>query len=740
MAQYAETIHGFPYFSQNDSRWSGVHYGGTINGNIGSSGCGPTSAAMILKSYGFDVTPEDMAILFKNAMNGYKTTEGKTCFPALSKSPYNLTVTQTTSINAVVNALKQGIPVVANPHGPCDFTAGGHYIVLCGINGSNQIMVNDPNGKNYEMCRTETWSADYINNCCVIHNPIDGFWIISKNGKGSIGTAAAAVKRYTNFPKCDLSENAIYRIAKGIMNENSSDVTSCRQEASQMCNQLEVVKGRKLSEENLLWLLYESGWYNTGNWKEEPAQRAIDAVRFVIVEGKRVLPRYVVEHDMFPLDAAISGHWYNGKSEDRSQYVRHKTIITQNPRRFPGGGGTYTFYCFMGDNGQNDVMGYFPQNYEKYKDDVPWTEGADEAIEGYMFSENSYAAENVEPTVIWKNRVHENICAKLQNTVPAAVSDTGFALYANGHEITKIAGNVSWTNSIYELATLLSFETGKSDAAYMKDLIYVPEVGDVVQMVTNEEVFRGIIKDVDDGGANVNKYTAADIGWYMNKTAQTYQFKNMRADDAIKELCVDLSIIVAMLPELPANINQIYFDKTISDILRDILDQCDGDYNFDFCPDGLRIYKIGELYAYPEFHIADNIPQVYSPKFRGTENHSISIEDMKTSVKVTSEKDNVYSELAVLQNRDLINKYGFLQKIVKIDPEKENAETAAGRELKENSKPKESYSFEIIEKFDSYTRAGEIMGIDGTNYVIESTNHRIKGGRHYNAMELRRLT
>lgn len=47
---------------------------------------------------------------------------------------------------------------------------------------------------------------------------------------------------------------------------------------------------------------------------------------------------------------------------------------------------------------------------------------------------------------------------------------------------------------------------------------------------------------------------------------------------------------------------------------------------------------------------------------------------MYNSIKITSEKDNVYKELMVLQNRDLIDKYGFLQKIVKIDTEKENAD------------------------------------------------------------------
>ena len=115
------------------------------------------------------------------------------------------------------------------------------------------------------------------------------------------------------------------------------------------------------------------------------------------------------------------------------------------------------------------------------------------------------------------------------------------------------------------------------------------------------------------------------------------------------------------------------------------------------------------------------------------------IRDRYNSIKVTSEKDNVYTELVVKQNRDLIDKYGFLQKIVKIDPEKENAETTAETELNENAVVKETYSFEIVEKYDSYTRAGGTISIDGTDYVIESTSHSFKDGWHFNSMEVKRI-
>lgn len=387
------------------------------------------------------------------------------------------------------------------------------------------------------------------------------------------------------------------------------------------------------------------------------------------------------------------------------------------------------------DNPPSDGTVIKVVNYGSYFDYPAYANGG---TEEYMYSENSYSEENKEPVVVWNNRTAETIHSRLANT--DTIEPTGdLELYANGNRITNIIGSLTWRNSLYELSTVMSFETPKSDAAYLKDLIYVPMVGDIVQQVTNGEIFRGVIKDVDDGDMNVNKYTAVDLGWYLNKTKQTYQFKNISASDVIKELCADLSIPISTLPELNATIDDIYFDKTVSDILTDILDKCPGNYNFDFVPEGLRVYEIGTLIAYPEFRIADNIPQIYSVDFRGEVSHTQSIEDMRNSIKITSEQDNVYSELKVLQDRESISKYGFLQEVVKIDPEKENADTVAAEKLSELNHIGETYSFTIIEKYDSYTRAGEVISVDGVPYVIENTDHSFKVGQHYNKLTIRRI-
>ena len=119
--------------------------------------------------------------------------------------------------------------------------------------------------------------------------------------------------------------------------------------------------------------------------------------------------------------------------------------------------------------------------------------------------------------------------------------------------------------------------------------------------------------------------------------------------------------------------------------------------------------------------------------------HSVSIEDMKNSVKVITEADNVYTVQTVLKDTDSIYKYGVLQEIVKIDPEKENAQTVAKSKLAEMNKQSETFSFEMIEAVDSYTRAGMIMDIDEVRYLIEGTTHSITNGIHHVKVDLKKI-
>lgn len=196
----------------------------------------------------------------------------------------------------------------------------------------------------------------------------------------STGTSSGGSLLNGNYPTYTLTDAQKKYIARTITRENGGDDYSTNLDsASHMVNLNEVQMNNPTTGDALYKMVQTSGWY--GHYGDDdfpayamnPPQAVYDAIDQVMGKGKRTLPRYVTEYDMFPLDAAIAGHWGNGSSEDRSQYVKHKTLITQNSSR--GLNAKYTFYKFFGDKGDGDVSGYYEQYYQKYKDEDPRPDG-----------------------------------------------------------------------------------------------------------------------------------------------------------------------------------------------------------------------------------------------------------------------------------------------------------------------------------------------------------------------------
>lgn len=156
-----------PHYLQTD--YSNIPYGG---GSIASSGCGPTSFAMIA-SYltGTTITPTDAVSWCGNAyyMPGVGTYWSY--FEAAASHFGCGSVTQTSDPNAVLQALSQGHPVISS-QSPGLFTSGGHFIVLRGVTANGKVLVNDPN---------DSSAKNYINRefdmMTEIHVSANAYWI-----------------------------------------------------------------------------------------------------------------------------------------------------------------------------------------------------------------------------------------------------------------------------------------------------------------------------------------------------------------------------------------------------------------------------------------------------------------------------------------------------------------------------------------------------------------------------------
>lgn len=165
----AEKAQKIPQLLQWDKRWGYMAYG---DDNIALSGCAPTCLSMVIIGLTgkTEMTPDVVGTyamdhsyyVYGTGTNWEIMTAGSLDFGIQGE------IIQPTEA-AVAEALQAGKPVICSM-GPGDFTYGGHFIVLTGME-DGQIRINDPNSK----VRSEKlWDFG------TIQDQIKGLWAFTK--------------------------------------------------------------------------------------------------------------------------------------------------------------------------------------------------------------------------------------------------------------------------------------------------------------------------------------------------------------------------------------------------------------------------------------------------------------------------------------------------------------------------------------------------------------------------------
>ena len=135
---------GLTYYSQLDNRWRYNMYSsvGDSSQTIGTSGCGPTSSAMVVSSIKGNITPDRMAELY--VKYGYRSSNQGTYWSAFkwTADVFDIGYSECYKLDDAVAKLKDNHYIIAS----CNqglFTYGGHFIVLVGVEG-DYIKVYDP--------------------------------------------------------------------------------------------------------------------------------------------------------------------------------------------------------------------------------------------------------------------------------------------------------------------------------------------------------------------------------------------------------------------------------------------------------------------------------------------------------------------------------------------------------------------------------------------------------------------
>lgn len=177
------------------------------------------------------------------------------------------------------------------------------------------------------------------------------------------------------FENYDLSDEQLLKLSRVCIQEQGT-VKGAAAEASLMANLFELRGGEykdKTGAEGLYDFVRNSGWFykasdymDNGSDENKASQDVIDAVKDVLVNGKRILPKYVNEHDgTYGLECVTN----DGEVIDKNnpdEYISNVSKCKQDPSMYDDPI-TWTYYCHP-DKG-SDPFGYDSEELrEKYGD------------------------------------------------------------------------------------------------------------------------------------------------------------------------------------------------------------------------------------------------------------------------------------------------------------------------------------------------------------------------------------
>lgn len=304
--------------------------------------------------------------------------------------------------------------------------------------------------------------------------------------------------------------------------------------------------------------------------------------------------------------------------------------------------------------------------------------------------------------------------------------------------ITPLVGDISWRDSIDTLGIQLDFNIANNDNGNIpKDILDIGHMIVLLGEKGNNEIFRGLPVTENKQGRQPIGYSCFDYGFYLNKSKEIYQFKKIKADVAIKKICTDFKIPIGSIISISTIINKIYYDKELSEIIKDILDIATKStgikYRMEFREGKFYIQKYTDMIIKASFDLGGTIQDITD--FTSNPTRSRSIEEMKNSIKIYTGDENKIKVVATARDEKLIKEYGLLQEVQSVD-EKDiaKAKNIANNLLKDLAKITEDNSIELIGNDD--VRAGRILEINEPltgmkgNYLIKDCTHTIKNGIH----------
>ena len=311
-------------------------------------------------------------------------------------------------------------------------------------------------------------------------------------------------------------------------------------------------------------------------------------------------------------------------------------------------------------------------------------------------------------------------------------------------DVSDIIGNLTWRDTVDTLGVEVDFELPINRYDKKFEFLYDITLGDPIQILNakGEVLVQAIIVSEAPNG-KITNFTAYDMAWYLNKSTVIKQFKKMIGNDCVKSLCKEIGIDVEV-SGLDTKIDKIYKDKAVSEVIKDIIEQC-SQFNskkffIEFDNGTLKVMPYQKIKVFGTFEIQKDKFININENIGGV-SLSKSIVDMKNSVLVITENKGAVRTIGEEQDSKSIKKYGKLQEVVTLD-EKEfsKANLVAKNELKKLNKITEDFSIDVLG--DDNVKSGRVIDIDlplfnlKGEYLIKESNHTISNHIHKISLKL----
>ncbi|MCG8337347.1 MAG: hypothetical protein MJE63_22835, partial [Proteobacteria bacterium] len=303
------------------------------------------------------------------------------------------------------------------------------------------------------------------------------------------------------------------------------------------------------------------------------------------------------------------------------------------------------------------------------------------------------------------------------------------------YNITPIVTSFSWETQGY-IKSALKFSIALSDdKQFPKNPV---EVGDLIIILEdNMEIIRNVVVEESQSNLTSVSYTGYDIGWWLRQSKSVYQFNNVSAKQAIATILTDFDM-KHDIAEMPTLIHQIYIQKSPAEMISDIIKQYQNETGKKMYTETdrgvLYIKSIKDMTVIGSFKLTGNLEAMDITKAPLSFIKSKNLLDMRNRIRMIVSDNSVTEEIASIQDKKSIKKYGLIEETYKI--EKENSAQArqvAKILLQRLNKVKETHKLTLFG--DTSFKSGRLFNVDiegiTGRYMIMNAAHNVDSGGNY---------